>query len=298
MRKLYLGVPALCLVFVFSLVFSQFQTGSASEDQHLRAGDRVISRAGGQGANIGAYISFVSRNFCPLLYADHFGNPASGWPIYDDGIISYQYLAGEYQILIRDPGWIAGARPGIKLEDFSASVDFHNVSGAYGSYGFVFGLADDWSELYTFEIERDGLFGIFKYDSNGWDLLAVDFSSAINTGTGLNHITLEREGFLITVYANGTQLASVSNGSFTGLRHLGLISNSYDEPYVDVRFDNLVATVNGCPVSAAMVEASQGILELRESGAGGTNLKRDWFREGGPGAQTMNNTIPRFMFEP
>ena len=38
---------------------------------------------------------------CLPLYSDNFSNPASGWFVGDDGDNRYEYLNGEYRILVR-----------------------------------------------------------------------------------------------------------------------------------------------------------------------------------------------------
>ena len=56
----------------------------------------------------------------------------------------------------------------------------------------------------------------------------------------MNRLKVKRDGALIEAYANGELLASVSDGSYTGVRHVGLIVATYDVQIADVFFDNFV----------------------------------------------------------
>jgi CSLREA domain-containing protein len=192
------------------------------------------------------YCPMVLKNYCPPLFADNFDDPASGWPVGDDGNVRYEYIAGEYRVLVRPSQWWAGARPGIKASNYVVRADVRNDSGAYGSYGLIFGLSNDWSQFYTFEIDRDGLYGVMKYGNGKWTALATDTSAHINTGTATNSLKILRDGSLIKAYVNGHHLATVSDSSFTGSRYLGLIVTTYDESNVDVYFDDFSVYPPSC----------------------------------------------------
>ena len=92
----------------------------------------------------------------------------SGWPVSDDGNRSYEYLNNEYRILVRNTDWWAGGRPGFKASDYILTVDVRNATGNFGSYGLLFGLSDDWSQYYSFEIYPDGWYGIYENNNGNW----------------------------------------------------------------------------------------------------------------------------------
>ena len=227
----------------------------------LNADQRGMPRIGR--CDIGAYeyqgvvhqvfVPAVTRNFCPTRFFDDFSNPASGWPIVDTGNVRYEYLDGEYRILLRNAYWWAGATPDvIAANDYNVSVDVRNASGVYGSYGFMFGVSSDGGQFYTFEIDPDGFWVIWRFDAgSGWTLLAIDSSGSIATGTATNHLKLERNGALMNVYANGVLLASLSDGAYTGERGVGVFVTSYDQGNVDVRFDNFDLCGRAATVNAA-----------------------------------------------
>ncbi|UCF26844.1 MAG: PD40 domain-containing protein, partial [Chloroflexota bacterium] len=200
---------------------------------------------------ISTFLPYISRNFCGVLYQDDFSNPESGWPQGQDVDSGYQYIQGEYNITVKNANWSAAASPGFQAEDYVVSVDVRNAGNVYGTYGIVFGLAENWSRLYTFEIDPEGYFGIWRFnDSEGWNLLYVDSSPYINIAEGINHLKVKRDGAIIEVHANGRLLTTITDGSFLGLSSSGLIATTYDQENLNVFYDNFTvssATCGGAP---------------------------------------------------
>lgn len=190
---------------------------------------------------------------CPKLYFDAFSDPASGWPIDDNTNFQLEYLDGEYRILVKNTDWYALAGPGFKASDFIVEVDVRNFNGIEGTYGIAFGIADDLSQFYAFWISSTGNYELWKYDGSAspWTSLASGTSAGILPGTASNQVKVRRSGAEISVYANGALLTSVNDGSFTGLRHVGLTASSFSTPDVDVRFDNFSVYPLDCQPGAA-----------------------------------------------
>jgi hypothetical protein len=192
------------------------------------------------------YLPLVSKPCLPL-YTDDFSNPASGWPIDDiENIYRLEYLDGEYRILLRHTNYWAGARPGFQAADYIATVDLRNPNNISGYYGINFGLAQDWSSFYLFLISQEGWYAILRYGSENWVVLSNAFSSAIQPGSATNRIQVERNGATINTYANGQLLASVIDGTYTGSLFFGLAVLSFDQPRVDIRFDNFTVYPIDC----------------------------------------------------
>jgi uncharacterized repeat protein (TIGR01451 family) len=222
------------------------------------------------------YLPIIFRNYCPPgPYADDFSDPGSGWPIDDTGDTLYEYLNGEYRILLRNANWWAGARPGFKASNYIVAVDVRRTTGGItGSYGLIFGLSDDWSQFYSFEIAPHSIppahnYIIFRYNSGNWTPLAAGFSDNISPIWDVtNRLKIERNGSLIRAYANGHLLTSVSDGSYTGSRHVGLIATSSSMPNLDVRFDNFtVDPICGAASTALSGASAAGVgFEMGEPG--------------------------------
>lgn len=203
---------------------------------------------------------------CIPLYTDDFSNPTSGWPIANTDTALYEYNNGEYRILVRPTDWGVAARPGFQAADYIVGVDLRNPNNVYGSYGLAFGIAADWSSLYTLEIYPHGWYAIYRFDPSQIVTLTTAFSPAINQGTASNHIEIQRNGNLIMAYANGQLLASIADGTYLGSRYVGLAVFSYYQPNVDIRFDNFVVKPISCSGSMATVEdLEELILPLDQS---------------------------------
>ena len=90
-------------------------------------------------------------------------------------------------------------------------------------------------------------------------------SSAIHQGSAANQIKVERIGSAINAYANGQLLASVADGTYTGSLYIGLVVFSYNQPNVDIRFDNFTVYSSSCPGSAAALSVAVELLNCRLS---------------------------------
>jgi hypothetical protein len=66
----------------------------------------------------------------------------------------------------------------------------------------------------------------------------VQFES-INSGNASNHIRAECVGSSLVLSVNGTEIFSETDTSLTS-GDVGLIATTYEEPLVDVNFDNFV----------------------------------------------------------
>jgi hypothetical protein len=63
----------------------------------------------------------------------------------------------------------------------------------------------------------------------------------INQGSATNHIRADCVGSNLTLYANGSEIASASDSSFTG-GDVGLIARTYDTAGTDILFTNFVVS--------------------------------------------------------
>jgi hypothetical protein len=204
---------------------------------------------------------------CPPDYTDDFSDPSSGWFIYEDSNVNYGYVGGEYQIWVKNPEDGRWVTPGAKGSDFTVAVSARRTSGNEGPYGILFGINQDWSELYEVSINED-YYAIWRYDS-GWSLLTWNTSPDIQTGTGWNRIKVIRESTAISVYINDQFQTTISDGSFTGFRRIGLSAYSPLGTGLDVRFDDFALYPATCGVDAAFVsgiewgeaEAHQGMVQ-------------------------------------
>jgi CSLREA domain-containing protein len=210
------------------------------------------------------YLPCVLTSCSSRLFFDDFSYPGSGWPVLDYPESRYEYLANEYRIWVKTNDWWAGAHPGFKASDYIVSVDVRNAGGVYGSYGLLFGLSEDWSQFYSFEVDSSGYYAIWRHDTyDQWALLAWGDSGSIQTGAATNQLNIERKGSQIWAYANGELLNILQDGAFMGLRYVGLIAVSFTQPNADARFDNFTMNPITCGASNAYPDRTLAVYDLQ-----------------------------------
>lgn len=203
------------------------------------------------GRRYSSFLPFLYKGNTSFEYFDDFSDPASGWKIGNHPNLSYGYLNGEYQIIIKNINSAWFVTPDLALPaNYKIEVDARGyaLSVDQGSYGLVFGTkfgnnGVDY-ETYQFLLAPDQTFTLVKRVMDGTEskLINWTYSDAINA-TAPNHLRVDRVGTLIRLYVNTVQVASVTDASFTGLgRDAGLRVVSYDIAAVDVRFDNFRAS--------------------------------------------------------
>jgi Tol biopolymer transport system component len=220
----------------FSPVSRDITVPPSIENKYFTGNRRVYS-----------FLPSITSNYCGSSYEEDFNNPNSGWPIGEDNYAAFDYLNGEYRIVAKQANMWAAARKISKSENLRTGVEVRTVNSIYGTYGLMFNLGEDWSHFYSFEIDPDGYYGIFRYsDAKGWKLLLVDYSPHIKTESAVNKLGVKRNGALIEVYANDHLLATIKDDSFIGKHYVGLIVTSYDQGYLDVRYDNFFIIPSEC----------------------------------------------------
>jgi hypothetical protein len=211
------------------------------------------------------YLPIVTRRACQP-YFDDFSDPNSGWPNFEDETRIYDYVNGEYKILVKNAKSWAGASPDFQASEYYVGVDVRSASDVPGSYGIIFGLTEDWSSFYTFEIDPEGYYTIWQYKNNGFKNLFVNYSPYINKLTEPNRIMVKQAGNSIEVYANGNLLPSKTATTFTGMGYVGLIVSSFEEINVEARFDNFYVDPLACGLTSQLSpsQTRKGINSLPE----------------------------------
>jgi hypothetical protein len=205
--------------------------------------------------DIDYYRAFLAclHNACKPVYFDNFSNSGSGWPVYSDQYYYANYENGEYRILLREKyDWFA-VTPGVSFaqsDAYSISVDARSPSAdqVYGTSGIIFGINQDWSQFYEFDIGPDGFYSIYLINSGYWYKQTEGYSSAILPGTATNRLRIDVHGYLIDAYANDRHITQISTGSLSG--RVGLITFSVGKG-VDTYFDNFIVLPYICPPGAA-----------------------------------------------
>jgi Tol biopolymer transport system component len=199
------------------------------------------------------YLPAIARNYCSGPIVDDFGNPGSGWPISETAYWSYSYLSGEYRMYAKAAAF-AGVSRGDRLAgQYTVEIDARKASGVEGSLGILLGIADDWSEFYTFEVFPDFQVGAIFHNLNGrWTLVNYASSGAILPGQFTNRLRVETStaaGHYAHFYINGAYIASLAIPyAPSATRRVGLTASADDAGF-DARFDNYKVVPEGCPAS-------------------------------------------------
>ncbi len=195
----------------------------------------------------------ASEVYMPLItapcfdYFDDFSNPNSGWLVRDDSSALFQYVNGEYRILNRESDAIFKAQaPVYGWEHYTVEVDARWAgSPTDGVYNIVFDFSDDTSPYYImavfpaleqFRVLRMNPFAV---------IVDFTYSSAINSGTAVNHMKMIRMSDQVTIEINSQTQGTWVVEPLVGLDHVGVGMAPYPvspTPQADARFDNFKVT--------------------------------------------------------
>ena len=180
-----------------------------------------------------------------LLFQDGFSDPSSGWDRVrtQEGMTDYE---GErYRIVVNVPNADYWANPGLSFTDVSVEVDAGKVSGPDDNdYGPLCRYRDT-GNFYFLIISSDGYYGIGKVQDGEQELLQppqMYHSDVIYTDNQPNHIQADCNDSRLALTVNGVLVAETSDSSFHE-GDIGFIVGSFDDPGVDIWFDNLIVKV-------------------------------------------------------
>jgi predicted GH43/DUF377 family glycosyl hydrolase len=176
---------------------------------------------------------------CFPLYSDDFSDPNSGWSVVDNPNVTFDYLNGEYRILVKNAlgwGWVTGAP--LVLADYVLEADMRYATTVTATAGLVFD-AVDVHNYYYFDLDSLGMYSLWKYASGWHSLIDWTAASSYHPYPQSNRLKVVREGAAIKLYLNGEFLGSASDSTFYGGPYAGFQAGASIWPNVDVRFDNL-----------------------------------------------------------
>jgi TolB protein len=174
-----------------------------------------------------------------LIYEDDFGDSSSGWDDAFDAYTTKQYGNNRYQIEVTTSNLVAWGLANRDVADFEVEVEAKLEDGASSNgYGLLFRFQDR-DNFYRFDISGDGYYLLSKFVKGEWVTL-VDWTASpfINQDQTANILKVSAFGPNITVWANGQQLASVTDDSLAH-GNFGFFAGTFSEPHVWVSFDTL-----------------------------------------------------------
>jgi hypothetical protein len=173
----------------------------------------------------------------PVVLADDFDNPESGFTRSSDEKSRLFYEDGQYVIGVIPEDWASWSSRGGNVSDFVMEVAV-TAETEVGLAGVIF-RKEEGSQFYIFAIRPDGHYSLMKYAEAVEVILDWRSSSHIRTGADTNRLRLVCVGPTITLYVNGQYLDIVQDITFTE-GEIGLIAGTWEgETHALFHFDNL-----------------------------------------------------------
>jgi hypothetical protein len=179
----------------------------------------------------------------PILYQEDFSDVNSGWERSAQGGRK-DYYQGTYHMNVLDANLLSWSAAQQSMGDVVISVDIAFTGpGELADMGVICRMQNS-SDFYFFTIRSDGAYGIFKMYQGSDHFLGMEgyqFSEAINTGLNTNHLEVGCVGDQLSLAVNGVLLAATRDSSYQ-LGDLGLIVGTFEQPDVNVFFDNFIVS--------------------------------------------------------
>ncbi len=177
-----------------------------------------------------------------ILYFDNFSDPASGWMHSAATQGSMDYDGGTYRMTVATPDYDIWAVSGQNYRDVRVEADVTRLAGPDSNRFGLICRYDGAEDFYFFIVSSDGYFAIGKSAQGFRSLLdqeMMSYSPAIFTGSGPNHLRFDCIDSTLTAYVNAQAIAITHDPDFTD-GDAGVIAGAFDQPNVDMAFDNFV----------------------------------------------------------
>ena len=177
-----------------------------------------------------------------VLFQDIFSNPKSGWGQLASPAGAAGYANGAYRIVVNQPNVNLWSHPGMDFATIHEEVSLMTPDGPQGNRMVLICRLKDDKNFYFFAISADGFWGIGKMKDGQSSLLTGDQMQkhdAILTGTQINRIRADCIGNLLILYVNDILVGSTTDSDFSN-GDVGILAGTFDQPGVDVYFDNFV----------------------------------------------------------
>ncbi len=174
----------------------------------------------------------------------------------------YGYQNNQFIIQVLEQGWsgdLLSFANVPSMPDVSVKIDFSIAGDLTGKYAFVGCRLGETDTAYMFEVHPDtAQANIWRFDGDdAVNLATVTDPSAITIGSADNTIEIRCQGSTITGIANGRQVLSVQDSTYSsGDPFLGTGKNNATTDTLLTGFDNLVITdLGGTAVQATQAPA-------------------------------------------
>jgi pectate lyase len=178
-----------------------------------------------------------------VLFKDDFSNVNSGWDRSTNEYGTTDYENGSYRINIIQTDSFFFANPYKTFQnDVRIEVDATKAAGPDDNAFGVQCRYQDVDNYYYFYISSDGYTGIGIDKAKTKTIISSSdgnlvSDSSIVQGAATNHLRADCVGSNLTLYVNGTQVASATDSTFTK-GDVGLIAKTFTVAGTDITFDN------------------------------------------------------------
>ncbi|UCC62295.1 MAG: VCBS repeat-containing protein, partial [Anaerolineae bacterium] len=190
-----------------------------------------------------AYLPTTMRGYAPVLYNDDFNDPASGWPIAEDGETGSGYFGLEYGVHISqvdlDVPRATARGPFSVSGDYAIQVEAQGTTMAFARCGIIFNASADMSRYDYFFVDNryptDPVQGsnLWRYEGGSHRQLKVrPVSGATVELYEPNTLRVEVVDAQIRAYVDGVQIISYNDRDPPGGGYVGLYAEHayYGEP--------------------------------------------------------------------
>ncbi len=185
-----------------------------------------------------------------VLFSDDFSDPTTGWgEVHDSNGTLVDYDDGQYHIIVNyTTNFYWGVTGRVYPNDVRVEVDATPQAGTpeAAPFGIIcrYSNQGNINNFYMLTISSNGYAVIIKIESNNMTILSEGLlspSSAIRTGMSTNHLRADCIGSALTLYANGTEILSVTDSTFAS-GDVGLVAGTGDYIGTDILFDDFLVT--------------------------------------------------------
>lgn len=178
-----------------------------------------------------------------ILFKDDFSSKNSGWGLWNkDGALVEYHPSGGLRILVTESQYDFWSVSGRKFTDVQIEVDAMMIGGPQDNDFGVICRYQDENNFYMMVISSDGYYGIAKMKDGQYRMIGAEqlqYSTAIAQGQSTNRLRGDCVGNRLVLYVNDQMLMETADADF-GSGDVGLLAGAYDEPNVDILFDNFV----------------------------------------------------------
>jgi hypothetical protein len=176
-----------------------------------------------------------------ILYQDDFSRPESGWDRYQDDVYSVDYSQDAYRFQLFTADTEVWARPHLNFSDVRVEVIATKVNGPDDNiYGLICRYQDA-DNFYFFVVSSDGYAAIGLHKDGDGILLNEDTmqpAAVVQTGNTSNLIRAVCEGSELRLHVNDILVARTEDNENWVEGDVGLIVGTFDQPDVEIEFDN------------------------------------------------------------